>query len=210
MDVPTTPERGSEPWRGDALNRRRWRLFMLAAPIFRQHGFRGATIKQVAHACHLSPAALYHYFPSKVALATFLIDQPLPTWAEAAPPADGDPLEQLREMLDSAIVEMPDYILSIDLARQVGRPMGAPELAAKFGGGDALFGTRIAAAMPRLDRAGAQELARRLVAILVSPYMTGLDVDAGTTRARAVDVLRLHMLPGGVDRDHFERVMATR
>ena len=29
------------------------------------HGYRGATIKALAHACGLSPASLYHYFGSK-------------------------------------------------------------------------------------------------------------------------------------------------
>ena len=39
------------------LNGRRHELFRLAAPVFRAHGYRGSTIKALAHACHLSPAA---------------------------------------------------------------------------------------------------------------------------------------------------------
>ncbi len=63
---PLNADRGSEP---DS-----WRIepFRLAAPVLRRHGYRGATIKALAHACHLSPA-LYHDFPSKAALASGLI-----------------------------------------------------------------------------------------------------------------------------------------
>src|SRR5664280_1507951 len=48
------------PWRTSAqepLDRRRRELYKLAAPVFREHGYRGATIKALAHACHWHPPA---------------------------------------------------------------------------------------------------------------------------------------------------------
>jgi len=39
--------------RRDPLQARRFELFRLAAPVFRQHGYRGATMKALAFACHL-------------------------------------------------------------------------------------------------------------------------------------------------------------
>lgn len=55
---------------------RRYELFHLAALLFRTHGYRGATIKALAHACHMSPAAIYHYLPSKAAFATVIVAGP--------------------------------------------------------------------------------------------------------------------------------------
>src|SRR5664280_1631929 len=98
---------------------RRHELFRLAAPVFRAHGYRGATIKALAHACHLSPAALYHYFPSKAAFATFLIDKAPPAWDSTAIDPDIVPLVQLRLTVDVVIDVLPTYLLAVDLARQI-------------------------------------------------------------------------------------------
>ena len=81
------------PWRTVALqplDQRRRELFKLAAPVFRAHGYRGATIKALAHACHLAPAGLYHYFASKADLATYVVRQPRLDWRSVArrPPMD--------------------------------------------------------------------------------------------------------------------------
>ncbi len=104
------------------LRGRRHELFRLAAPVFRAHGYRGSTIKALAHACHLSPAALYHYFPSKAALATFLVDDEVLDWDTTRITPDIEPLAQLRMSIDVVIELLPTYLLAIDLARQVGRP----------------------------------------------------------------------------------------
>ncbi|MEJ7697786.1 MAG: helix-turn-helix domain-containing protein [Candidatus Limnocylindrales bacterium] len=49
----------------DSLRVRRQALYRLAAPVFRRHGYRQATLKQLAAACGMSIPALYRYFPSK-------------------------------------------------------------------------------------------------------------------------------------------------
>src|SRR5664279_6615539 len=110
------------PWRTSAqepLDRRRRELYKLAAPVFREHGYRGATIKALAHACHLAPAALYHYFPSKAAFATFLIDEDHLDWDSTRIDPDIDPLVQLRLTVDVVIDVLPTYLLAVDLARQI-------------------------------------------------------------------------------------------
>jgi AcrR family transcriptional regulator len=84
------------PGWGVNLESRRIELFKLAAPVFRQHGYPGSTIKALAHACHLSPASLYHYVPSKAAMATCLLDRD-PMRAEAWQLDTGvEPLARLR------------------------------------------------------------------------------------------------------------------
>ena len=186
---------------------RRHELFRLAAPVFRAHGYRGATIKALAHACHLSPAALYHYFPSKAAFATFLIDEDRLDWDSTRIDPDIDLLVQLRLSVDLVIEVLPTYLLAIDLARQMGRPLVQPELARFFGQGEAVFGRVLVAAAPSLVPDEARELARRVLAIIVAGPTTGLAADPASDRATTIDLLRLHLVRVGVDGDRFDQAM---
>lgn len=193
---------------GSDLESRRYDLFKLAAPVFRQYGYRGATIKALAHACHLSPAALYHYFPSKAALATSFLDYPRMEWDSIHVPPDMDRLVMLRELIDMSIEELPDFLLAIQLAREVGRSLGEAELGGVFGQGEALFGRVLFEVASGLGRDAAHELAGRILAILVAPYVTGLGSEPGSVRQRMIDLVRLHLVPVGVDPDRFDRIMA--
>ena len=186
---------------------RRHELFRLAAPVFRAHGYRGATIKALAHACHLSPAALYHYFPSKAAFATFLIDEDRLDWDSTRIDPDIDPLVQLCLSVDLVIEVLPTYLLAIDLAREIGRPLVQPELARFFGQGEAVFGRVLVAAAPSLVPDEARELARRILAIIVAGPTTGLAADPASVRATTIDLLRLHLVRVGVDVDRFDQAM---
>jgi AcrR family transcriptional regulator len=186
---------------------RRHELFRLAEPVFRMHGYRGATIKALAHACHLSPAALYHYFPSKAAFATFLIDEDRLDWDSTFIDADIEPLVQLRMSVDLVIEVLPTYLLAIDLAREIGRPLTQPDLARFFGQGEAVFGRVLAAAAPSLVPDDAREIARRTLAVIVAGPTTGLAADPGSVRATTIDLLRLHLVRVGVDAGHFDEAM---
>jgi AcrR family transcriptional regulator len=196
-----------DPALAAGIEGRRHELFRLAAPVFRAHGYRGATIKALAHACHLSPAALYHYFPSKAAFATFLIDEKPLDWDSTRIDPDIDPLVQLRLTVDVVIDVLPTYLLAVDLAREIGRPLSPPQLARFFGQGEAIFGRVTAAAAPELEPEAARELARRVLAIIVAGPTTCLAADPVSIRAAAIDVLRLHLVRAGVDMDRFERAM---
>ena len=186
---------------------RRHELFRLAAPVFRTYGYRGATIKALAHACNLSPAALYHYFPSKAALATFLIDDDRLDWDSTRIDLDIDPLDQLRMSVDLVIEVLPTYLLAIDLARQIGRPLDQPGLARFFGQGEAIFGRVVSAAAPGLEPADARELARRVLAVIVAGPTTGLAADPASVRATTIDLLRVHLARVGVDPTRFDEAM---
>ena len=198
-----------DPALGAGIEGRRHELFRMAAPVFRAHGYRGSTIKALAHACNLSPAALYHYFPSKAAFATFLIDDERLDWESTRIDPVIDPLVQLRLTVDLVIDVLPTYLLAIDLAREIGRPLVQPELARFFGQGEAVFGRVLVAAAPSLVPDEARELARRVLAIIVAGPTTGLAADPVSVRAAATDVLRLHLVRLGVDADRFDRAMVT-
>jgi AcrR family transcriptional regulator len=197
-----------DPALAAGIQGRRHELFRLAAPVFLARGYRGATIKALAHACHLSPSALYHYFPSKAAFATFLIDEKPLDWDSTRIDPDIDPLVQLRLTVDVVIDVLPTYLLAVDLAREIGRPLSQPQLARFFGQGEAIFGRVIAAVAPDLEPEAARELARRVLAIIVAGPTTGLAADPVSVRAAATDVLRLHLIRVGVGPDRFDRAMA--
>ncbi|WP_170557827.1 TetR family transcriptional regulator C-terminal domain-containing protein [Ruegeria atlantica] len=68
-----------------------------ALNVFSAHGFRGATVDQIATEAGLSKPNLLYYFPSKEAIHTALLSGLLEVWL--APlhdlDADGDPMEEI-------------------------------------------------------------------------------------------------------------------
>ena len=206
---------GGEAWRplnpdwGRTLDSRRIELFKLAAPVFEEHGYRGSTIKALAHACHLSPSSLYHYFPSKAALATCLLDRTPMGWDEWEIDAAGDPLDQLRRLLDLVLEELPFHLLALRLGRELGRDVRGDAFAAAFGEGEALIGKVVQLAAPDLDKAGAVEIARRLLGVLIGLASVGVQTDVATSRARAIDLLRIHLVSEGrLDSARFDQAMS--
>ena len=79
-----------------------------ALEVFSLHGFRGATLDQIAEGAGLSKPNLLYYFPSKEEVHTALLKGLLETWLDplrAMNPA-GDPLQEIlgyvRRKLDLA------------------------------------------------------------------------------------------------------------
>ena len=203
------------PWRTSAsepLDRRRRELYKLAAPVFREHGYRGATVKALAHACHLTPAGLYHYFASKADLATYIVRQPHLDWRSVYIDPDVDPLRQLSGFLDLAILELPDFLLALDLAEELQLPGITRVRPAMFTEGEAVFGRYLAAVRPGLTPDAARELARLILTLLVGSHEIGrgMQPDAAAMRDRIVRVLRAELVPVAVDSAGFDLIMAGR
>src|SRR5262245_52090786 len=111
-----------QPWRyrdGDRADVHRRELFALAAPVFRRDGFRGSTIKALAHACGLSPASLYHYFGSKEDFATYLVRRPRMDWDSIWIDPETDPLAQLASLVELSVAELPNYLLALRLEDEI-------------------------------------------------------------------------------------------
>lgn len=68
-----------------------------ALEVFSTHGFRGATVDQIAKAAGLSKPNLLYYFPTKEAIHAGLLEQMLDTWLDPLRELDpdGDPLEEV-------------------------------------------------------------------------------------------------------------------
>jgi AcrR family transcriptional regulator len=194
------------------LDQRRRELFKLAAPVFREHGYRGSTIKAIAHACHLTPAGLYHYFSSKADLATYVVRQPHLDWQLVYVDPDVDPLRQLSRFLDLAIQELPDFLLALDLAEELAMPGVVRIRRAMFTEGEAVFGRYLTAVRPGMPPDAAREQARLILTLLVGSHEIGRGIgpDTAAMRERIVRVLRADLVPVAVDSGRFDRVMSDR
>ncbi|TCO70297.1 TetR family transcriptional regulator C-terminal domain-containing protein [Rhodovulum euryhalinum] len=84
-----------EPTRIQRRNRRA--ILDAALAVFSQHGFRGATLDQIAAEAGLSKPNLLYYFPSKEAIHETLLAGLLETWLAPlrALDAEGEPVEEL-------------------------------------------------------------------------------------------------------------------
>ena len=193
----------------DPLQARRFELFGLAAPVFRRHGYRGATMKALAFACHLSAPTLYHYFPSKLALATYHLTRPQFTWSTVPLRRAAESLEDLRDAVDLAIAGWPDHQLSFELAREAGVRLSHRQLGERFAEGVAFIGRGVLGVAPAIGRERAESVARHVLALLVAPATTGLETDPADVRAHIVDALRMELAPADVDPERFARMMAA-
>jgi AcrR family transcriptional regulator len=212
--VPTRPEQTPEiePWRhrGGSLDARRYDLFLLAAPVFERHGFRGATIRALAHACHLSPAGLYHYFSSKEELATWLLRGPRMSWETTYVDPELEPLEQLRQLVEISLGSLPVYLLALRLVEEIEGPASTRDRLAGFREGEAVYGRLIQAAAPAMSRSQALEVARHALAVLIGTATIGLDPQpAEAIRERTVQVLRAALVPDHIDPAWFDEVMES-
>ena len=212
MEHPTGESREFRPWRlherGDAEARRR-ELFALAAPVFRRHGYRGSTIKALAHACGLRPASLYHYFGSKEAMATYLVRRPRMDWDSTWVDPTIDPLVQVAELLDLSLAELPNYLLALRLADEIaGAAPGGGDHARTFREGEAVFARLVAESAPGMSRTEATGIARDALSAMVGSAVLGLDPEPdAAVRERVVAVLRSALVPAHVDAQRFEAAM---
>lgn len=208
----TTEPPDFRPWRlrgGGHLEGRRLELFALAAPVFRRDGYRGATIKALAHACGLRPASLYHYFGSKEELATCLLRRPRMDWDSVWVDPDTDPLIQLAHLLDLSLAELPNYLLAMRLADEIAGTAAHPgSHAAAFREGEAVFARLVAASAPGMSRDAATRIARDALSAMVGSAVLGLDPEPDpAARERVVAVLRAALVPEHVEAPRFDATM---
>jgi AcrR family transcriptional regulator len=201
------------PWRyrdGGRMEARRRELFAMAAPVFRRHGFRGATIKALAHACGLSPASLYHYFGSKEEMATYLVRRPRMDWDSTWVDPRTDPLVQLAQLLDLSLSELPNYLLALRLADEIAETAPDPGSHTRtYREGEAVFARLVAASAPGMSRAAATRVARDALSALVGSAVMGLDPEPqAAVRERVVGVLRTALVPMHVEALRFDSTMS--
>lgn len=179
-------------WTTEEPFARRRELYVRAAPVFRRHGYRGATLKALASACGLSIPALYRYFPSKKAFALFPLVAMYPELH--APPPDisaGDPATHLSGWIEAAVAEAPNYILAARLLREVGlRDDEQGRLDASLKRHIGLVSDLARRAAPHLSEGAARELASTMINVALGPALTGIEPAPGGLRSELRALLR--------------------
>ncbi|MDE4099024.1 TetR family transcriptional regulator C-terminal domain-containing protein [Phaeobacter gallaeciensis] len=82
-----------------------------ALEVFSTHGFRGATVDQIAGEAGLSKPNLLYYFPSKEAIFTALLSELLDTWLDPLRELDpeGEPLEEMLAYVQRKLQMSQDF-----------------------------------------------------------------------------------------------------
>ncbi|WP_316013666.1 TetR family transcriptional regulator C-terminal domain-containing protein [Roseobacter sp. HKCCA0434] len=82
-----------------------------ALDVFSAHGFRGATLDQIAEAAGLSKPNLLYYYEGKEAIHAELLERLLDTWLDPLREMDaqGDPLTELRGYVQRKLEAARDY-----------------------------------------------------------------------------------------------------
>ncbi|MEO4000237.1 TetR family transcriptional regulator C-terminal domain-containing protein [Mesorhizobium sp. CAU 1732] len=82
-----------------------------ALEVFSQHGFRGATIDQIAESAGMSKPNLLYYFRSKEAIHVSLMQRLLDTWLAPLREIDdvGDPMTELRSYIRRKLEMARDF-----------------------------------------------------------------------------------------------------
>jgi AcrR family transcriptional regulator len=91
-------------------------IFEAAAQVFRQKGFHGASMNDIAEAVHLQKASLYHHISSKQEILLEILDRALQLLLDRISPITRQPIpadEKLRAMIREYLNILVD---NIDLA----------------------------------------------------------------------------------------------
>jgi TetR/AcrR family transcriptional regulator len=85
--------------------RNRANIMGAALDVFSQHGFRGATLDQIATATSMSKPNLIYYFPTKEAIFVSLLNRHMDRWLaplrEMDP--DGEPLDEILKYIRAKV-----------------------------------------------------------------------------------------------------------
>ncbi|SNR34737.1 TetR family transcriptional regulator C-terminal domain-containing protein [Puniceibacterium sediminis] len=100
MPQTATAQPEKKPSRIQLRNRRK--ILDAALDVFSQHGFRGATLDQIAEAAGLSKPNMLYYFDSKEAIHVALLNALMDEWLAplAVMDPDGIPLDELLAYID--------------------------------------------------------------------------------------------------------------
>jgi TetR/AcrR family transcriptional regulator len=102
----------AEPKRRTRIQTEKREVILEAAlEVFSQHGFRGATIDQIAEAAGMSKPNLLYYFRSKEDIHVTLMQRLLDTWLAPLKELDdiGDPMTELRSYIRRKLEMARDY-----------------------------------------------------------------------------------------------------
>ncbi|HWK13585.1 MAG TPA: TetR family transcriptional regulator C-terminal domain-containing protein [Rhizobiaceae bacterium] len=102
---------GARPTRTRIQRVKRELILEAALEVFAMHGFRGATIDQIAEAAGMSKPNLLYYFRTKDLIHQTLMQRLLDTWLAPLRELDdvGDPITELRSYIRRKLEMARDY-----------------------------------------------------------------------------------------------------
>jgi AcrR family transcriptional regulator len=115
-----------------AASPREEEILAAAARAFREKGYHGTSVRDIAESVGLLKGSLYHYIRSKEELLARLFDGALEdTVRELATIASTDrpPSERLREMVKAYVASLTENLDAVALYLREWRSLPAPELA---------------------------------------------------------------------------------
>jgi len=115
-----------------AVNGREDEILAAAARIFREKGYHGASIRDIADSVGLLKGSLYHYIRSKEELLARLFDGALEGTVrelETIAAREATPSDRLREMVKTYVRAVTANLDAVGLYLREWRALPAPELA---------------------------------------------------------------------------------
>ncbi|WP_422030475.1 TetR family transcriptional regulator C-terminal domain-containing protein [Roseovarius sp.] len=105
----SSPAATPKPSRIQRRNRKR--ILDAALEVFSQHGFRGATLDQIAAEAGLSKPNILYYFSGKEEIHVTLLNALMDTWLDPLREIDpdGDPLEELLQYVHRKLEMSREY-----------------------------------------------------------------------------------------------------
>jgi len=191
---------------------RRAEIYRRARPVLEEFGYREVTVKQLASANHMSPAGLYHWFPTKRDLVLYPLSSPDRNGRcellHRRLVGETDPLRCLRAWIDFVLEEREGVILALRLA-----PEAVAIGALSRPGGDIAMSLDETAAfvlslVDDFTREQAEDLVRELFAVVMAPALTGMAVPREAAAAHAVRLLRRHLVPQPFSAVRFDAAFA--
>jgi AcrR family transcriptional regulator len=192
----------------EARINRRWEIWRSVAPVFARHGYRGASIDQLAYASALSPAGLYHYFPGKAAIALFPLSHAnglCRRWYSIAAALPSDPFVRLHALVAFAVECADPWRLALDLAGQMSvDPLTAGPAARLLAEARRDFADIAESIDPTITPTDVGDLYEAFVGILVTD-LPGFDRSPASLQRRLTDAARGWLTRRGADAQRFDQ-----
>lgn len=158
-----------------------------AAQLFARHGYSATSMNQVAEACGLSKATLYHYFRDKYSMLVSIADghvSHLQSLVQEPPPAGATPRQRLEQLIHRIVATYADAeyahrVLTEDV--RFLEPQDQARVLDKERQVVAVFARAVAAVRPELDEAGLAKPLTMLLFGMINWMFTWMKSDGALT-----------------------------
>ena len=186
-----------------------------AALLFARHGYSATSMNQVAEACGLSKATLYHYFRDKYSMLVSIADghvSHLQALVQAAPTTGATPRQRLEQLIHRIVAAYADAehahrVLTEDV--RFLEPQDQARVLDKERQVVAVFARAVAAVRPELDDAGLAKPLTMLLFGMINWMFTWMKADGALTHEAMAPIVA-ELFLGGLPAVSSERGQVPR